>query len=85
MLRSKKQVDTYVKMLRTVDNFRIGLLYLNVSAFKEAAKYLGRSNDLKAKKPLEFCNEKMKIDSNVSVAKFVYAIKIAYNNPLLVK
>lgn len=68
MLRKKKDIDLHVKSISENEigkhDFRIGLLYLNVGAFKEAKKYLGRciNENINAKRAFDFCNKQLKID-----------------------
>lgn len=68
MLRKKKDIDVHVESISENEiakhAFRIGLLYLNVGAFKEAKRYLDRCvrENIHAKRALDFCNKKLKID-----------------------
>lgn len=66
MLRTKTAVDIHVGLLKEtgnvdkIDNFRIGLLYLNVCAFEDAVKYFDLcSKDTKVQTAIDFCNEKL--------------------------
>lgn len=85
MLRTKTAVDIHVETFKKtgnadpVDNFRIGLLYLNVCAFKDALKYFSLcTKDTRVQKAIDFCNGKLgktNIDQNdvvVSFGKFIY-------------